>query len=314
MRVLICADDVGIPLVALHFGVGLTGPGDAPLRILSTRSGPDAAEAPPPLEESILPQDWYALPKGLRVLAQAMTYLVQMGYLQEQNDILIRETHQGFVFSAQTSDGVAVSFFEQYGRIDRVVNQHLGPDPNHLVVVAPPRRKGLEHVFVDDTARRMVVELNASVLVARGGSLQSRFLVCADGSPSAQQLRPVLAELLAVVDACVDLLWVEPPEAKPEEVRAALEFVAGTRQWLAEHGKDGQDILIKSRRPVERILEIAGGDSIIVMGANIHGRDAISKRINLPLRVLSKTESSVLLAKTPLALDPEFAFPESAVT
>jgi len=252
VRVLIFADDQGISSIALHFGVGFTGPKDVTLRVLSARCGPEEAEAPPPLGEPVPSQHWFSLPGGIRVLAQAMRGLVDMGFVNPQPDILIRETHHGYAFCGQTRSGAKVEFIEDFGKVDDVVNHYVEQDPKNLVIMAPPRRKGLEHVCVGETARRLVTDLNTSILVARGGSIHSRLLICVDGSRSAHQLFPVLDELLPVVETPVDLLWVQHPDAREDEVRMALDFMTWTRGWLEDRNKNGENIFVKSASPVDR--------------------------------------------------------------
>lgn len=64
--------------------------------------------------------------------------------------------------------------------------------------------------------------------------------------------------------------------------------------------------LPEGERPEELILEEAGDESVIVMGASLRHDVHHRVRGSLPLQVLAKTESSVLLAKLPSEVDTDF--------
>ena len=80
----------------------------------------------------------------------------------------------------------------------------------------------------------------------------------------------------------------------------------GTTYWLDSCGKEGDLLLREGERPEESILEEAGGESVIVMGGSLRHDVHHRMRGSLPLQVLAKTESSVLLAKLPPEVDTDF--------
>ena len=104
----------------------------------------------------------------------------------------------------------------------------------------------------------------------------------------------------------VDLIWVREPDATEEEVEAGKDCVQRARSWLDSCGKEGNLLLREGERPQELILEEAGGDSVIVMGATLRHDVHHRVRGSLPLQLLSKTESSLLLAKLPPEVDAGF--------
>jgi nucleotide-binding universal stress UspA family protein len=108
------------------------------------------------------------------------------------------------------------------------------------------------------------------------------------------------------VSGQVDLIWVRKPGATEEELRAGSECVQRARTWLDNCGKEGELLLREGDRPQDLILEEAGDDSVVVMGASL--RHDVHRRVrgSLPLQVLAKTESSLLLAKLSPEVDVDF--------
>jgi len=104
----------------------------------------------------------------------------------------------------------------------------------------------------------------------------------------------------------VDLIWVQEPDATEDETEAGNECVQRARAWLDSCGKEGDLLLREGERPEELILEEAGGESVIVMGGSLRHDVHHRMRGSLPLQVLAKTESSVLLAKLPPEVDTDF--------
>jgi nucleotide-binding universal stress UspA family protein len=175
-----------------------------------------------------------------------------------------------------------------------------------LVVLGAPRRGGLGRFVSGDRAKHLARDLHASVFLVRNGDLNSRFLVCADGSPSARRLFPLLKQLLPAVRGPVDLIWVREPGLTPEEIEAGNECVQRARGWLDSCGKEGDLLLPEGESPQDLIIEEAGDDSVVVMGATLRHDVHHRVRGSLPLQILAKTESSVLLAKLPPGVDTDF--------
>jgi nucleotide-binding universal stress UspA family protein len=199
-----------------------------------------------------------------------------------------------------------VPFYERYGHLAEVLNYEVDEHRHDLVVIAVPPRGGLGRFVAGDRARSLALDLHTSVFLVRGGDLDSRFLVCADGSPSARRLFPLLKQILPALRGPVDLIWVREPDATEEETKAGSECVQRARDWLDRCGKSGDLLLPEGDRPQELILEAAGNDSVVVMGASLRHDVHHRMRGSLPLQVLTKTESSMLLAKLPPEVDTDF--------
>jgi nucleotide-binding universal stress UspA family protein len=99
---------------------------------------------------------------------------------------------------------------------------------------------------------------------------------------------------------------VRNPKAIAEEVEAGNECVQRARAWLDRCGKKGDLLLPKGDRPQELILEVAGKDSLVVMGASLKHDVHHRVRGSLPIQLLARTESSLLLAKLPPEVDTDF--------
>jgi nucleotide-binding universal stress UspA family protein len=212
----------------------------------------------------------------------------------------------GYLFLGSTASGRRVPFYERYGHLLDALNYEVDEHQQDLVVVAAPRRSRLGRFIAGDKARLMVLDLHSSVLLLRGGNMDSRFLVCADGSPSARRLFPLLKKLLPAIGGPVDIIWVRKPESTEEEIKAGDECAHKARLWLDSCGKKGNLLLPEGDRPADIILEEAGIDSVVVMGASLRHDVHHRVRGSLPLQLLARTESSLLLAKLPPEVDTDF--------
>jgi nucleotide-binding universal stress UspA family protein len=290
----------------LRIGAELSQSLDAEICFLTARSGSPATEEPPPVGVDIAWEQRGELQPGIQILTQAMEILIKTGFLSEQKNINIRAVRNGYLFLGSTPAGRRVPFYERYGHLLEVLNYEVDEHQQDLVVVSVPRRGGLGRFVGGDKARSLFLDLHTSILLVRGGDLGSRFLVCADGSPSSRRLFPLLKQLLPAVRGPVDLMWVREPGISDEEIRAGKECVERARVWLDQCGKKGDLLLQEGDRPQSLIVEEAGDNSVIVMGASL--RHDVHRRVrgSLPLQVLSKTESSILLAKLPTELDIDF--------
>ena len=290
----------------LRIGVELSQSLDAEICFLTARSGTPATEEPPPVGVEIPWEQRSELQPGIQILIQAMEILITSGFLAPQDSINIRAVRNGYLFLGETSSGRRVPFYERYGHLLDVLNYEVDEHQQDLVVVGAPRRQGLGRFVSGDRANQLARDLHASVFLVRNGDLRSRFLVCADGSPSARRLFPLLKQLLPAIRGPVDLMWVREPDATDEEIEAGNECVQRARAWLDSCGKEGDVLLPEGERPEELIREEAGDESVIVMGGSLRHDLHLRVRGSIPLQVLAKTESSVLLAKLPPEVDTDF--------
>jgi len=306
MKVLIYTDGKPASGAALRLGATLAERLDGETALLTVRAGTPATEEPPPVGVDVPQGQWSELQPGIQILSQAMVQLSEMGFIAGQQSINIREVRSGYLFLGSTPSGSRVPFYERYGHLIELLNHEIDQHQYDLVVVAPPKRSSLGRFVAGDKTRHMALELHSSVLMARGGDWDGRFLVCADGSPSARRLFPLLKQLLPAVRGPVDLIWVRESDATEEETEAGNECVHRARAWLDSCGKEGDLLLREGERPEESILEEAGGESVIVMGGSLRHDVHHRVRGSLPLQVLAKTESSVLLAKLPPEVGTDF--------
>jgi len=306
MKVLIYTDGKPASGAALRLGATLAERIEGEIALLTVRAGTPATEEPPPVGIEIPQGQWSELQPGIQILIQAMEKLTRTGLLSQQNTIKIRAVRNGYLFLGSTPSGRRVSFYERYGHLIELLNHEIDQHQYDLVVVAPPKRSSLGRFVAGDKARHLALDLHSSVLMARGGDWDGRFLVCADSSPSARRLFQLLKQLLPAVGRPVDIIWVRAPDTTEEEATAGMECVERARAWLDRCGKSGDLIIRQGDRPQDLIIEEAGDESVIVMGGSLRHDVHHRVRGSLPLQVLAKTESSVLLAKLPPEVDTDF--------
>jgi nucleotide-binding universal stress UspA family protein len=290
----------------LRIGAALSKNLAAEMCFLTSRPSTPATEEPPPLGVEIPSDEWNELPLGMQILTDSMKQLIDEGFLAPQDSVAIRAVRNGYLFSVSTFTDRRVLFYERYGHLIDVLNYEIDQDHHDLLIVASPRRSGLERLLSGDRVRQLVIDLHTSFLVVRGGNLTSRFLVCLDGSPSSQRLFPLLKSLLPAIQGPVDLIWVREPKTTVEEKKTGMECVERARIWLDRCGKEGDLLLRDGDSPKDIILQEAGDDSIVVMGASLRHDVHHRVRRSLPQHILSNTESSVLVAKLPPEADTDF--------
>jgi nucleotide-binding universal stress UspA family protein len=290
----------------LRIGAEMSQSLDAEICFLTARSGTPATEEPLPVGVDIPWEQRGELQPGIQILTQAMELLIKTGFLAPQDNINIRAVRNGYLFLGATPSGRRVPFYERYGHLLEVLNYEVDEHQQDLVVVGAPRRSGLGRLVSGDRANHLARDLHASVFLVRSGDLNSRFLVCVDGSTSSKRLFPLLDQILPAVFGQVDIIFVRKPDATEEELRAGSECAQRARGWLDSCGKEGDLLLREGDRPEELIFEEAGDESVIVMGGSLRHDVHHRVRGSLPLQVLAKTESSVLLAKLPPEVGTDF--------
>ena len=104
----------------------------------------------------------------------------------------------------------------------------------------------------------------------------------------------------------VDLVWVKKPDAGSEEIQVAEDCLQQAWRWLENCDRTVTVHRLEGDSPVELIVERAGDSSVIVMGASL--RHDVYRRMlgSLPMQVLSRTQSSVLLVKLPPEAETDF--------
>jgi nucleotide-binding universal stress UspA family protein len=291
---------------ALTFAAALKSRLGAELAVITARSGTYGTEVPPPLGEDIPLADARALSKGLRILTDGVRVLAEEGLLPAPSAIVIQDVPRGHMFPCRTDSGDRVLFYECFGHFIETLNHEIDKNEHHLLIISPPRRNGLQRILAPDACRQLALDLHASFLVVRGGGPDSRYLVCADGSPSSRRQFPLLKQLLPAIPGPVDIVWVKDPQAQPSQVHDAEECMRHASEWLEGCEKKGVLHRREGDRTADLIVETAGDDSVVMMGASL--RHDVYRRMmgSISMEVLSRTESSVLVVKLPPEADSEY--------
>jgi nucleotide-binding universal stress UspA family protein len=245
------------------------------------------------------------LPEGIQILLKAADMLAEAGLLAPVTRIKLRDVPHGHLFFAQKTTGERVLFSERFGNLIDELNHEIAETHFDLVVIAAPRRGPLGRFASLNIPRRLSLDLHASFLVVRGGTPDSRYLVCADGSPSSRRIFPFFQKLLPAIRGAIDLICVQRPDPDPKDVDQAEHCLHMAQEWLVRCGKSVRISQPRGAKRFKLILEAAGADSVIVMGES-HMHDVRRRTLgSLPLKVLSNTDSSFLMVKQPTEPDPE---------
>jgi len=290
---------------ALRFAVRLKERLSGELAVITVRSGTHGVEEPPQLGVDFPLEKRKALPAGLQILAGAVDILAEEGLFDPPASIRIRDVPRGHMFVCKSTDGERIPFYECFGHFIEAINQEIDEHAYDLLIIAPPRRGKLQRVVVGSTTRRLALDLHTSLLVVRGGGPDSRYLICADGSPSSRRQFPLLKLLLPAVVRPLDLICVKRPDADDQTIQTARECIEHAGDWLEKCGKKGTFHLPEGDRPADMIIQAAGSDTVIVMGASL--RHDVYRRLlgSLPMQILEKTDASVLLVKLPPEADAD---------
>jgi len=297
LKILVYTDGKPAANQALWYAVGLKRILSAELAVITIRSQSPPVENPPPISVECPFKGVLDLPPGIRTLVQAAGTLLESGLLQHLESIQIRYGTNGYAFACPALDGLQVLFYEKYGNFIEVLNYEVAEHHYDLLIISIPRRNRLGRFVPGDTARRLVLDLHTSLLVVRGGTPEDRFLVCADGSPSARRIFPLLQEFLPAVKDPVGLIWVRKPDAEAGAIQPIREELERVGAWIQAHGRRFQLLAEENEEPVNTVLKLAGANATIVMGVSLRHDVYRRMRGSFPLQIIRKTESSVLLAK-----------------
>jgi nucleotide-binding universal stress UspA family protein len=292
VRALQCAAEIGKRL-------------DAELGVITVRSGTHAIEMPPPVGVDIARNDRERLPAGIQLLLRAADQLCEAGLFAPLNTITLHDLVHGHVFFAQRADGKRVAFSERFGDLVDELNHEISENNYDLVVLSIPRRGALGRFATLNVPRKLALNLHGSFLIVREGSPDSRYVVCADGSPSSRRIFPFLQMLLPAIHGTVELICVQKPKPDPQESAQAEHCLNLASRWLSRCGKNVTVLQPRGSKPHRLILEAAGSDAVIVMGES-HMHDVRRRTLGtLPMKVLPRTDASFLMVKQPTEPDPE---------
>jgi nucleotide-binding universal stress UspA family protein len=306
LKILVYTDGRPEAAKALRFGAELKKRLSAEMAIITVRSSTHATEDPTPIGVDFPLDNRNALSVGLQRLIGAVDVLADERLFEPQLSINIRAVTHGHLFICTTPLGERIPFYERFGHFIEALNHVVEDHSYDLLIIAPPRRSVLWRFLFGDTTRKLALDLHTSILVVRGGNPNSRYLVCADGSPSARRQFPLLKMLLPSIRGPLELIWAKPPDASEEKIRAAEECLQHATNWLENRDKYNIIRQLEGDNPTDLILGAAGSDAVIMMGASL--RHDVYKRMmgSLPIQIFSRTESSMILVKLPLDADTDF--------
>ena len=302
MKILVVVDGRPSAFDALSAAAAITARLGAELGVLVVRSGTLATEDPPPVGVDIPTGERGQLPAGIQILLGAAEQLGQAGLLVPPASVKLQDVPQGYLFAAAQPTGARVMFCERFGNFIDEVNHEVDANDYDLLVMASPRRGALGRFASMNLPRRLALDLSCAFLIVRGGSLDSRFVVCTDGSPSSLRIFPLLQKLMPAVKGPVDLIYARRPDDPKAESDKAQHCLNQAYQWLTRCGKQVRVLQPEGNKRFELILAAAGCDSVIVMGES-HMHDIRRRTLGtLGIKVLSRTDSSFLMVK--LANEP----------
>lgn len=305
MKILAVIDGQPASVSALKAAVEFSERLRAELGVITVRSGTHAVEDPAPVGVDIPAGARPTLPAGIRILMEAADVLVASGVLAPFQTIKLRDLPHGHLFFGLKTNGGRILFCERFGGLIDELNEEIAENRYNLVVIAAPRRGALGRFAPMNVPRRLALDLHCSCLVVRGGTPDSRFVVCADGSPSSRRIFPLLQKILPAVKGPVDLICARRPDDPEAESEKAERCLAQAHEWLRRCGKLVRVLQPEGKKRFELILAAAGSDSVIVMGES-HMHDVRRRTLGtLPIKVIARTDSSFLLVKQPTEPEPE---------
>ena len=312
MKLLVYTDGSAVSAKALHFAAQLTQKLEAELTVITTRAGTHPIEPLPPVGRNIDLSDRKSLPSGLQVLTVAFDVLSAEGLFERQSNHQVHEIPNGHFFVCNTPAGQRIPFYVCFGHLIEILNHEIEKHHYDLLIIAPPQRGRLRKMMPGDISRKLVLDLHTSVLITRGGRPDSRFLVCADGSAAAKRQFPLLKQFLPVIEPPVELICVLAPDSDETTVKEADHCIQQATRWLTTCGKQYTVHCPMGDRPAEVIAATAGDGAVIFLGASL--RHDIYRRLlgSLPIQILARTKSSVLVVKALPEGDRDyFADPDS---
>jgi len=308
MKLLVYCDGTPSSERALHFAASLVRKLAADLAVITVRSGTHAIEPPPPFGAEVDLADRQHLPSGLQVLAHAEDVLCAEELLDREaaRNVLIRELPNGHLFVCRSRSEKRIPFYVCFGHMIETLNHEIDKHGYDLLIIAPPHRGRLHKMVLGDTTRKLVLDLHSSVLIIRGGRMESRFVICADGSTAARRQLGMFKRFLPAISGLLEVIWVRTPDCDADGAEAAEAHLRSLEKWLTTAGRPFDIIRAQGSRPAEVIAEAAGDDAVIFLSASL--RHDVYRRLvgSMPMQIMARTPSSVMVVKGLPESDPEF--------
>jgi nucleotide-binding universal stress UspA family protein len=161
-----------------------------------------------------------------------------------------------------------------------------------LILTGSRGHQGIASYFVGSTALRVAEFAPCSVLIAKNIRTSQNFLMCTDGSGSAEKAELFGARIAQALKARVTILSV----AEEAAVEAAKEQLRRAEMILAQMGIQAK-VKVRVGRPSEVIIDEAKDHDIVVMGAS--GSSAVRRFFlgSVPLKVIEYGACPVLLVR-----------------
>ncbi len=307
MKLLVYCDGSPSSEWALRFAAQLVRKLAADLAVITVRSETHAIDPPPPFGIEVDLADRQNLPTGLQVLARAVDVLCAEELLDpgETRNIQVRELPNGHLFVCRGKSEKRIPFYVCFGHKIETLNLEIDKHGYELVIIAPPLRGRLHKIVLGDDTRKLVLDLHTSVLIVRDGRAASRFVICADGSTAARRQLGMFKRFLPAISGPLEVIWVRTPDCDADGAETAEGYLRSLEKWLNSAGATFEIIRAHGSRPAEVIAEAAGDDAVIFLSASL--RHDVYRRLrgSMPMQILSRTPSSVMVVKGLPEGDPE---------
>jgi nucleotide-binding universal stress UspA family protein len=195
-------------------------------------------------------------------------------------------------------NGPGIAFAVSFGSPLPAIQAAVEDGDHDLLVIADPGKKGLHRVVTTNLAHRTALDTMISVLAVKGDHLDSRVILCADGSKSARRAYPLLRRLLPALGGRVDVLGVHEHRTEDLVKETCVVCAERARTWLTGAGKVSDVHIKEGESAVDVIDAESGDDALVVLGASLRSDLARRLKGSVPLRVMEKGHASVLLVKT----------------
>jgi nucleotide-binding universal stress UspA family protein len=294
-----CTDGQPFAEEAIHFGAKFAHELDADVTVLYVRpkaSGGDSIHLTTARKKM---GEWDLEIPGIEFLKRAKEVLADAGLVSQ-----LTEGEAGVRHTFRESDEGGVQLHLIGRRVERVrlklregepaeeILTEAGNGRYDLILTGSRGHQGFASYFVGSTALRIAEFAPCSVLIAKNIRTGRNFLMCTDGSASAEKAELFSAQIAQALHARVTILSV----ATEEGLETARAQVRRAEMILAQMGIQAK-VKVRDGRPSEVIIDEAKDHDIVVMGAS--GSSAVRRFFlgSVPLKVIEYGACPVLLVR-----------------